>query len=374
MAHSKDYKDGYAAAIEALKKAMQGQQSGQSSGGGQSLPNDMTSPVDVLGDQAMDKSTGSTGQNGQQKSQKPGQGSGSGSSRTSSKDENQGVVRPEDCQGSLSNNFKDIPGTAGGMIDPTTGDKLAEQEGYENVGGSESAIERDWAEAALKETEKFKGNLPGSFVSKIQGMYKTSTDWKKTFRNIVGHSLSPEDKRQAYANKNVLISQDRIARTDKDKYDNMDYMMAWVDSSGSMTDEQLKMCLSELYSLALAKKPMRLVLVQCDTKIHEIKEWTSMSAFKKDIVKQSVKGRGGTDLKPCWELLKNGCNVKEWKKYTRINPELIIIFTDGGLDQYKRDPRKMPNLCWAILDNPSWDVQYKDRNTKCVHLKTADIK
>lgn len=366
MAHSKDYKDGYAAAIEALKKAMQGQQQSQGSGDGQSLPNDMTSPQDVLGDQAMDKSTGKKGQ-------QKGQQSGSGS-RTSSKDPNQGIVRPEDCQGSLSDNFKDIPSTAGGMISPTAGEKLAEQEGYEKFGGSESSTERDWAEAALKETEKFKGNLPGNFVAKIQGMYKTSTDWKKTLRNIVGHSLSPEDKRQAYANKNVLVSQDRIARTDKDKYDNMDYMMAWVDSSGSMSDDQLKMCLSELYSLALAKKPMKLVLVQCDTKIHEIKEWTSMSAFQRDIVKQTVKGRGGTDLKPCWELLRNGCGVKEWKKYTRTNPELIIIFTDGGLDQYKRDPRKMPNLCWAILDNPAWEVQYKDRNTKCVHLKTTDIR
>lgn len=368
MAHSKEYKNGYAAAIEALKKAMQGQQDSQGGQGGQGqeLPNDMTSPQDVLGDQAQDKSTDKN-----QGSQSGGKGS---KSRTSSNNENQGVVRPEDCRGSLSNSFKDVPRTAGGMIDQQTGDKLAEQEGYDKIGGSESAIERDWAETALRETEKHKGNLPGSLVSTIQGMYKTSTDWKKTLRNIVGHSLSPEDKRQAYANKNVLISQDRIARTDKDKYDNMDYMMVWVDSSGSMSDDQLKMCLSELYSVALAKKPMKLVMVQCDTQIHEIKEWTSLSAFKKDIVKQTVKGRGGTDLKPCWELLQNGCNRKEWKKYTRINPELVIIFTDGGLTEYKRDPRRMPNLCWAILDNPAWTLQYKDRNTKCVHLKTSDIK
>lgn len=367
MAQSKDYKDGYAAAIEALKKAMQGQQSDQNSGGdGQSMPNDMTSPQDVLGDQAQDKSTG---KKGQQKSQ--GQGGGS---RTSAKDENQGVVRPEDCSGQFSNELGKVPGTAGGMIDPKIGEKLASQEGYDPVAGSDGAVEKDWQEAAIRETSKFKGDLPGNFVAKINGLFKTSKDWKKEFKNVIGHSLSPEDKRQAYANKNVLVSQDRIARTDKDKYDNMDYMMAWVDSSGSMTDDQLKMCLSELYSLALAKKPMKLVMVQCDTKIHEIKEWTSLSTFQKDIVKQTVKGRGGTDLKPCWELLRNGCGVKEWKKYTRINPELVIIFTDGGLDQYKRDPRKMPNLCWAILDNPSWEVQYKDRNTKCIHLNTSEIK
>ena len=51
-----------------------------------------------------------------------------------------------------------------------------------------------------------------------------------------------------------------------------------------------------------------------------------------------------------------------------------MIFTDGGLTQYKRNVRTMKNLCWVILDNPSWNLQYKDINTKMVHIKTADIK
>ena len=37
-----------------------------------------------------------------------------------------------------------------------------------------------------------------------------------------------------------------------------------------------------------------------------------------------------------------------------------MVFTDGYLNQYKRDPRTMRNLCWVILDNPSFDVKYKD--------------
>jgi hypothetical protein len=64
-------------------------------------------------------------------------------------------------------------------------------------------------------------------MSKLEGLYKTSKDWKKDLKKIVGHSISPDEKRQAYAHKNVLVTQDRIARTDKDKYDNLDYMMAW---------------------------------------------------------------------------------------------------------------------------------------------------
>jgi predicted metal-dependent peptidase len=93
-----------------------------------------------------------------------------------------------------------------------------------------------------------------------------------------------------------------------------------------------------------------------------------MQKFKRSIIKQKVKGRGGTELKPCWDLLKTD------PKYKKVAPELIMIFTDGGLTQYKRNPRTMRNLCWVILDNPSWQLEYKDMNTKAVYIKTADVK
>lgn len=361
MAHSKDYKSGYDAAIEAIKKKLQDMQNGNNDmkgqGSGDNQDNGMISPEEAVG--------------GQKRPNQQGQSSGSASgskSRTSKNDQNQGVVRPEDCCPPSSSNLSNIPSRAGGMIDMGEGEQIAKQEGYKPEGGNETAIERDWKDAALKETQKHKGDLPGNLVATIEGLYKTAQDWKKELRKIVGYSISPDDKRSAYANKNVLVSQDRIARTDKDQYDNMDYMMVWIDSSGSMTDDQLKQCLTEVYAIAIAKKPLKLVVIQCDTKIQYIKEYRSLEEMKRDIPKQQVHGRGGTELKPCWDLLRHD------PKYKRISPELVMIFTDGGLAQYKRDARTMRNLCWVILDNPSWQLQYKDINTKVVHIRTNDIK
>jgi predicted metal-dependent peptidase len=135
-----------------------------------------------------------------------------------------------------------------------------------------------------------------------------------------------------------------------------------------MTDDQLKMCLSELYSLALAKKPMKLVLVQCDTKIHEIKEWTNLSTFQRDIVKQTVKGRGGTDFNAFWQLLKTD------RRFRSKRPDLIMLFTDGYVSQIRRDRTTMNWLCWCIIDNPSFNIENSDQMTKVIYLKTADIK
>lgn len=363
---SKEYNKGYQEALEAIKKKLEEMQNGSSNSnggvnnGGEAQSNDMISPEEAVGGQK---------NNQNQPSGASGNTSGNGEkSRTSKSDENQGVVRPEDCQGSMSGELKKVPGNAGGMIRSDVGEKIAKSEGYDPESGSDSAVEREWADTAVKEASKQKGNLPGSLVSTINSLYKVASDWKKVLKKVVGNAISPDDKRQAYANKNVLVSQDRIARTDKDKWENVDYMMVWVDSSGSMSDNQLRQCLSEVYAVALAKKPVKLVVIQCDTKIQDIKEYRNLKELKNSISHATVKGRGGTELKPCWELLQND------PKYKRRPAELVMIFTDGELNQYKRNPRTMKNLCWVILDDPAWQAQYKDVNTKVIHINTRDIK
>ena len=45
------------------------------------------------------------------------------------------------------------------------------------------------------------------------------------------------------------------------QFDNMDYMIACIDTSGSMTNDQLKILLSEVYAIALVKKPIKLYVV-----------------------------------------------------------------------------------------------------------------
>ena len=312
------------------------------------------------------------GGSGQQDSQQSQQGSDGGSSQQDSGrgSGNQGHVKPEDMttNNSANNTHKNNGGVAGGFMDKQDGDKLAQEEGYEKDSMNESSREKDWKETALKESQKLKGNVAGALKAKIESLYKVSTNWKKTLRNIIGRSLNPADTRQAFANKNVLTSQSRVARTDKDKYDNLEYICCFIDSSGSMSDDQLKMVLSEVYSLALQKKPMRIVCVQCDTQIQWVKEYTKLQDLKKDAITQGVKGRGSTVLKPCWDLLKND------KRFKNRRAEIVLCFTDGYCDQYKRDSKTMQNLFWCILDNSGFRLEYPDANTKVLHFDTRNIK
>ena len=359
--HTKEYNEGYQAAIEAIKKQLENGGGSQSnSGGGQELPSDMTTPQEATG-----------GKGGQQdKSQNQSNSGSSGNSRTNPNDASQGVVRPEDC---CSNNsgVENTPGTPGGFFDKSEGDKLAQSEGYNKDGGSESTVEQDWKDAAVRAANKINsepGSAMGRLKTAIEGLHKVTTDWKNALRKIVGRSINPEDKRQAYANKNILVSQDRIARTDKDKYDNMDYMIALIDSSGSINTEQLRMMLSEVYSIALAKKPIKLIVMQCDTKIQEIKEYTNLKDLKDNLTRATVKGGGGTDFADLWKLLETD------KKFRGKKPDLIMLFTDGYVNQLPRNKRTMNHLIWCIIDNPSFNVKYNDSLTKVIHINSADIK
>ena len=359
--HTKEWNEGYQAAIEAIKKAMQGG-SGEGSGDDSGLPSDMTPPP----------SQGNNGSGSNKSSQKQNQQGQGGGSRTDANNSNQGIVRPEDCC-SNNNGVENTPSTPGGFFSKENGDKLAQSEGYDKEGGAQDAIERDWKDASLKATDKLgnPGDIWGKLKSTIEGLYKVSTDWKKAFSYIVGKSINDAEQRRALVHKNTLVSQGRMAYTDKDKYDNMDYMIAVVDSSGSMSDDDLKHMLSEIYSLAVAKKPsLKLYVIQCDTKIQEIKEYRNVNDLKKDIIKATVKGRGGTDMGDFFKLMKTD------KRFNRIMPDLVILFTDSDSRnrQYPRDRRTMNWLCWCILDDPGFTLKYPDKMTKIIHLKSSDVK
>ena len=150
--HTNEWNEGYQAAIEAIKKAMQGGGSGSGEGDSEGLPSDMTPPP---------SQGGSGSGSGSGKSGKDQQSSGSqgNNSRTSASDPNQGIVRPEDCSGSQG--VSGMPRTPGGFFSKEDGDKLAEKEGYEKEGGSAEQLEKNWAETAVKTANQMKGDGAG---------------------------------------------------------------------------------------------------------------------------------------------------------------------------------------------------------------------
>lgn len=295
--------------------------------------------------------------------QQKGQGGGQGQGNSQGQ---QGNQQGGTGQGSSSTeaNLQGTIDTAGSMLDAKEGQKIAKEEGYDDVGANESALEKEWENKAREVAKKLKGTGAGNDIladKLLATSIKGTNEWKKILKDIVGRSVSPEDKRRGYTHNNILVSQDRVALSDKEKYDNVDYIMAWVDTSGSMSQEDLNKALSMMLMVAQAKKPTKLVVCQFDTRIADIKEFDKVDRIEKDMRKMKIKGGGGTDVKCCFDLL-----ADKKSKYARQVPELVVIFTDGYLDQYRRDKRRMQNLVWVVQDHPSFELEYPDSHTKLI--------
>ena len=343
------YDNGYNDAIEEIKKRLQGGQSGQGGGEGEVEKPEGMNEIPI-------QNQGSGNSNKQNKS-----GNGNKQKPAGANEENTGKVQPQDAtdMGRANNQ------PAGGLMDDKQGKEITKEEGYRPDTQS-SDSEKFWEDTVIKNmnNDKLWGKNGGNFKSTVMAQWRTNTEWKKELRKIVGQSISKES-RSAFANKNVLVSQNRIARTEKDKYDNVDFIAAFIDSSGSLTDDQLRLILSEIYQVALAKKPVKLVVIQCDTRITDVQVFSSVPELKKYMQKAEIKGRGGTDLHPCWDYLKE--NFKR-------RCDLVMCFTDGEFGDWPVRTQNMKYLWWCIIDNPSKTIPKKDYNTGVIYLNSSDIK
>lgn len=282
-------------------------------------------------------------------------------------------VTPEDVQGN-NRNAQNGRGSMNGsdMMSRAEGDKLAEREGYDKGDGhSQDITEKEWAKTAEEVVKSMPGHQAGAAeLKKIINSTRITDDgtWKKKLRDIVGRSISPESKRRGFTHQNTLASQSRLALTDFTNYDSLDYIVAFVDTSGSMSQDFLKACLTEVVRIADAKKPNGVIVAQFDTRVADLQIYKNSGEFKKNFKKITIKGGGGTDVKDAFELPKHK-NKEYAKKWPKGNiPDLGIVFTDGYLEQYKRPNQLCKTLLWVIIDNPGFELQYKEPNTKIIYI------
>jgi len=115
-------------------------------------------------------------------------------------------------------------------------------------------------------------------------------------------------------------------------------IVAAVDTSGSITDEEGKEFLGILYNLYSQYPSLHITLLCCDVRVHNVYEISSEEEIK-DIVFQ----RGGTDFRP----------VFKWIEENKPDCRFLVYLTDGHGD-YPPDSPGYPVL-WATTDKlPPW--------------------
>lgn len=207
-------------------------------------------------------------------------------------------------------------------IDP----RISEEDIYEDLPDSDDYESQSWGsneleltpseqtslvQAALN-TAGMAGDVPGNAEKVFKDFLKPKLNWRVLLHRYLLEMIEPDYSwskpnrrfRDVYL-PSLLPQEGRLIA-----------IALFLDTSGSITDEQTQRFISEAKFIQENLMPEKLIVVQFDTMIQEEKIYTVDKPFKNII----IKGYGGTDYSPVREYI------------LKHKPTLSLIFTDLDAD------------------------------------------
>ena len=120
-----------------------------------------------------------------------------------------------------------------------------------------------------------------------------------------------------------------------------------IDTSGSITSDDLKIFLSEVQGIMEMYDDYKVHIITWDTQVYNPQDFTPDSS--EDIASYEPGGGGGTDPHCVWQYLQDN----------EIEPKKLIMFTDYCF--YGWSPEQVENYCdtiWVIKGNPSAEPEF----------------
>ena len=178
-----------------------------------------------------------------------------------------------------------------------------------------------------EQTLKKQGNVPGEMTDKIiiKVIEKPKFNWREYVRRFAGNST------KVYTKKLRRKENRRFSDFPGLKIKMRQHMLLAIDTSGSVSNEELKEFMNEIFHIY--KQGVDVTIVQCDTQIKSIKQYTG----KNDL---DIHGRGGTEFDPVIKYFNENL-----KKFTSL-----VYFTDGEASAHTK-PRGP--ILWVLSERSS---------------------
>jgi len=250
----------------------------------------------------------------------------------------------------LAKDQKDQTGTSGDSNFDKLCDQLDQGEGdpdhstwdeFEDLSEAEQKLIDKQVQRILSEakeqTLKKQGHVPGE----IDGLI------------IIDEILAPKFNWRAYLRRFTGISTKiftkKLRRKDNKRYsDNpglkikmRQKMLLAIDTSGSVSEDELKEFMNEIYHIH--KAGVDITIIQCDTQITSIEDYKGKFELK-------VSGRGGTSFDPVLEYFEQN------RQFTSL-----IYFTDGECFTHKKPSGK---ILWVLSERSNMNESLPGRVIK----------
>lgn len=161
---------------------------------------------------------------------------------------------------------------------------------------STASLSRDWQSRVYSASQTAKGDVPAGVAREIFKLEHSELPWnqiiKQRLRKIAcKHSWKKPSKRYLPWYFPGRVKNEGIK------------MVAAIDTSGSMSKEQITKALSELYGLMRTFQFLELWVTDCDAEVYNVKK-----VQMHDLSKILLKGGGGTDFRPVFDWIKKEFN------------------------------------------------------------------
>jgi predicted metal-dependent peptidase len=177
---------------------------------------------------------------------------------------------------------------------------------------------------AKEQTIKKRGTVPGEIegVIVVEEIVPPKFDWRGFIRRFTGVST------KVFTKKIRRKENRRFSDNPGLKVKMRQHMLLAIDTSGSVSDDELREFMSEIYHIY--KCGVDITVVQCDTSIRSIEPYTGKFEMK-------AYGRGGTEFDPVLEYFNENL-----RKYTSL-----VYFTDG---ECYTSVRPKGNVLWVLSE------------------------
>jgi len=170
------------------------------------------------------------------------------------------------------------------------------------------------AAAAAAAAQKVRGSMPGSLQRIVDELIEGKVDWRDQLREFVQRTVGIGERTWKRPFKRRLVmapgvyTPGRISET-------MGELAIVIDTSGSISQDELNTFLSEVDSIVKEVSPRRAAIFWTDSKVAGIDDIDDTT----NLLDLSPKGGGGTDMEAAFPVIEEHI----------LDCEAIIVLTDG---------------------------------------------
>jgi predicted metal-dependent peptidase len=179
------------------------------------------------------------------------------------------------------------------------------------------------------------GSLPGSLKEVVGELLSPKVDWRRLLQQFI---VNTEEEDINWRNRNITLNHIGYFPSYEDM--SMEDIVFAIDTSGSISSEQLRQAVSEIYTVLSRFDIQSIYIIQHDYVVQSCQKYTPRDL--PEVRNLTISGRGGTNFIPVFDYIRD----------YHIHPRVLIMLTDS----YGAMPDIAPSypVVWIMNNEFGW--------------------